>query len=104
MGLLAAEMTARTAAIGELYRDLTRELGDPVYERIDAPATPEEGRRSRLTARDHPSRSWLEIRLLRFSTTVPDDDRPIGGSIVTEHGSSPRPLGTKAVYKRYAES
>ena len=43
LGLLAAEMTAKTGRDpGELYRDLTRELGDPVYERIDAAATPEE--------------------------------------------------------------
>ena len=43
MGLLAAEMTAFTGRDpGQLYRDLTRDLGDPVYERIDAPATPEQ--------------------------------------------------------------
>lgn len=41
--LLAAEITARVGKDpGEIYRDLTRELGDPVYERIDAPATPEQ--------------------------------------------------------------
>jgi phosphoglucomutase len=40
MDLLAAEMTAKTGRDpGELYKDLTRDLGDPVYERIDAPAT-----------------------------------------------------------------
>ena len=39
MGLLAAEMTAVSGKDpGELYGDLTRELGDPVYERTDAPA------------------------------------------------------------------
>src|SRR6267143_5967550 len=43
MGLLAAEMTAVMGRDpGDLYRDLTRELGDPVYRRIDAPATAEE--------------------------------------------------------------
>ncbi len=41
--LLAAEITARVGKDpGEIYQDLTRELGDPVYERIDAPATPEQ--------------------------------------------------------------
>ncbi len=41
--LLSAEITARLGKDpGEIYRELTRELGDPVYERIDAPATPEE--------------------------------------------------------------
>ena len=54
LGLLAAEMTAKTGRDpGELYRDLTRELGDPVYERIDAAATPEEkAALARLTAKD----------------------------------------------------
>ncbi len=41
MNLLAAEMIAKTGSDpGELYRELTRELGEPVYERIDAAATP----------------------------------------------------------------
>src|ERR1700754_76025 len=40
LGLLAAEMTAVTQKDpGELYRDLTFDFGEPVYERIDAPAT-----------------------------------------------------------------
>jgi phosphoglucomutase len=39
--LLAADMTAvRGRDPGELYCDLTRDVGDPVYERIEAPATP----------------------------------------------------------------
>lgn len=43
MNLLAAEMMARTGRDpGELYRELTKELGEPVYERIDAAATPEQ--------------------------------------------------------------
>src|SRR6185437_6934845 len=43
MDLLAAEMMAKTGHDpSELYRSLTRELGAPVYERIDAPATPEQ--------------------------------------------------------------
>ena len=42
-GLLAAEMTAKTGRDpGELYAGLTRESGNPVYERIDAPATREQ--------------------------------------------------------------
>jgi phosphoglucomutase len=42
MNLLAVEMMAKTGRDpGELYRELTNELGEPRYERIDAPATPE---------------------------------------------------------------
>jgi hypothetical protein len=41
--LLAAEITARMGRDpGELYSDLTREFGEPVYERVEAPATPEQ--------------------------------------------------------------
>jgi phosphoglucomutase len=43
MDLLAAEINARTGKDpGEHYRDLTAEFGAPFYERIDAPATPEQ--------------------------------------------------------------
>ena len=41
--LLAAEITARMGRDpGEIYRDLTREFGEPVYDRVEAPATPEQ--------------------------------------------------------------
>ncbi len=41
MGLLAAEMLSRTGKDpGQLYSELTAQFGDPVYERIDAPADP----------------------------------------------------------------
>src|SRR5512140_3505466 len=44
--LLSAEMTTRMGCDpGEIYRDLTRQLGEPAYERIDAPATPEQKER-----------------------------------------------------------
>src|SRR5439155_25349053 len=43
LALLAAEITARMDHDpGELYRELTREFGDPVDDRIEAPATPEQ--------------------------------------------------------------
>ncbi len=53
MGLLAAEMTARTGRDpGEHYREITAEVGEPAYERIDAEATPEEkAALARLTRR-----------------------------------------------------
>ena len=39
--LLSAEITARTGRDpGEAYRELTREFGEPLFERIDAAATP----------------------------------------------------------------
>ena len=42
-GPLAAEITARTGQDpAEIYAGLTREFGEPVYDRIEAPATPEQ--------------------------------------------------------------
>ena len=41
--LLAAEITARmNRDPGEIYRDLTKEFGEPLYDRIEAPATSEQ--------------------------------------------------------------
>ncbi|MBP1611148.1 MAG: alpha-D-glucose phosphate-specific phosphoglucomutase, partial [Acidobacteria bacterium] len=41
--LLAAEITARMERDpGEIYRELTREFGEPLYDRVEAPATPEQ--------------------------------------------------------------
>ena len=108
MGLLAAEMTARTGHDpGEIYRDLTAELGDPVYERIDAAATREEkAALARLTADDLTLRELAGDPVTAILTTAPGDGKPIGGiKVITEHGwFAARPSGTEEVYKLYAES
>jgi phosphoglucomutase len=108
MGLLAAEMTARTGRDpGELYRDLTRDLGDPVYERIDAAATREEkATLARLTADDLALRELGGDPVTAILTAAPGDGKPIGGiKVVTEHGwFAARPSGTEEVYKLYTES
>ncbi len=108
MGLLAAEMTARTGRDpGELYRDLTRDLGDPVYERIDAAATRDEkATLARLTADDLALRELGGDPVTAILTAAPGDGKPIGGiKVVTEHGwFAARPSGTEEVYKLYTES
>src|SRR5450759_2193541 len=41
--LLAAEITARMGRDpGEIYAELTREFGEPAYDRLEAPATPDQ--------------------------------------------------------------
>jgi phosphoglucomutase len=108
MGLLAAEIGARTGRDpAEHYRDVTRELGEPVYERIDAEATPEEKAvLQRLSAETLGLTELAGEPVDTVLTTAPGDGHPIGGvKVITEHGwCAARPSGTEAVYKLYAES
>ncbi len=108
MGLLAAEMTAVTGRDpGELYAELTRDLGAPVYERIDAPATPEQkDKLARLSPRDVSASELAGERIVNLATSAPGNGAPIGGlKVVTDSGwFAARPSGTENVYKLYAES
>ena len=108
MGLLAAEMMASTGKDpGELYRELTRELGEPVYERMDAPATPEQkDMLQKLSPEQIPAKELAGDRITAVLTNAPGNDKPIGGlKVLTEQGwFATRPSGTENVYKLYAES
>jgi phosphoglucomutase len=108
MNLLAAEMMAKTGRDpGELYRDLTKELGEPVYERIDAPATPEQKAILSKLSPDQVSATELAgDTIVAKLTTAPGNGASIGGlKVVTEQGwFAARPSGTEDVYKLYAES
>jgi phosphoglucomutase len=108
LGLLAAEMTAVMGRDpGELYRELTRELGDPIYQRIDAPATPEQ---KAILAQLSPERvrasELAGEKITNRLTTTPGNGAPIGGlKVITQSGwFAARPSGTEDVYKLYAES
>ena len=108
MGLLAAEMTAVTERDpGELYQDLTREFGDPAYERIDAPATPEQKKvLAKLSADDVKESELAGERIVSMMTTAPGTNDSIGGlKVLAESGwFAARPSGTENIYKLYAES
>ncbi len=108
MGLLAAEILARTGRDpGELYAGLTREFGEPAYERIDAPATPHE---KEVLARLSPAQvKETEVageKIRQILTDAPGNGAPIGGvKVITANGwFAARPSGTEDVYKIYAES
>ena len=107
-GLLAAEMTAVTGRDpGEHYAALTQELGAPVYQRIDAPATREQKAiLAGLSASDVTDTELAGEPILRTLTTAPGDGAPIGGlKVETKNGwFAARPSGTEDVYKLYAES
>ena len=106
--LLSAEITARVGKDpGEIYRELTRDLGDPVYERIDAPATPEQKTAlEKLSPSDIHASEVAGEPIQQILTTASGDGNPIGGiKVVAEDGwFAARPSGTEEIYQIYAES
>jgi phosphoglucomutase len=92
---------------GELYRALTEEFGASAYERVDAPATPEQKARLAKLSPDEITASELAgERITALLTAAPGNRAPIGGlKVVTPSGwFAARPSGTEDVYKLYAES
>jgi phosphoglucomutase len=106
--LLSAEITARLGKDpGELYGELTRDLGDPVYERIDAPATPEQKAvLAKLSPADVHAAEIGREKIEQVLTAAPGDGKPIGGiKVIAKNGwFAARPSGTEEIYKIYAES
>jgi phosphoglucomutase len=106
--LLAAEITARMGRDpGAIYRDLTLELGEPVYDLIEAPATPEQ---KEMLERLSPQQVRLTDlggeKIQTILTEAPGNGAPIGGlKVVAPSGwFAARPSGTENIYKIYAES
>ena len=108
MGLLAAEMLSRTGKDpGQLYAELTAQFGDPVYERIDAPANPaQKAVLAKLSPSDVNETELAGDKIEAMLTKAPGNGAPIGGlKVVTARGwFAARPSGTEDVYKIYAES
>jgi phosphoglucomutase len=92
---------------GELYRDLTREFGEPVYARLDAPATPEQKDvLQQLSPQQIDASELAGEPILAMLTEAPGNGSAIGGiKVITANGwFAARPSGTEDVYKIYAES
>ncbi len=108
MALLAAEILARTGKDpGELYGSLTDRYGAPVYERVDAPASPEQKAVLLRLSPDMVTASELAGDPIdAMLTTASGNGAAIGGlKVVTRRGwFAARPSGTENVYKIYAES
>ncbi len=106
--LLAAEMTAREKrAPDELYAELTKKFGAPVYERIDSPANARTRNRVKaLTAGDVAITDLGGSPVTAVLTEAPGNGAPIGGvKVVSEAGwFAVRPSGTEDICKLYAES
>ena len=106
--LLAGEITARTGKDpGEIYQSFTKEFGEPIYDRIDAPATPEQKDKLKKLSPDQIHSSELAGEKIEAKLTrAPGNDAAIGGlKVVTANGwFAARPSGTENIYKIYAES
>jgi phosphoglucomutase len=108
LGLLAAEMTARTKSDpSQLFDRLTGELGVPFYERIDAPATPAQKNILKALSPEKLAMTELAGEPVRAAlTAAPGNGQSFGGiKVIADSGwFAARPSGTEDVYKIYAES
>jgi phosphoglucomutase len=108
LDLLAAEITARVGKDpGAIYRELEAVHGSPVYERMDAPASPVQKAALKKLSPEHVrAESLAGEPILAKLTRAPGNDAPIGGlKVVTRNGwFAARPSGTEDIYKIYAES
>ena len=106
--LLAAEMTARSGRDpAALYRDLTRGLGAPVADRVEAPATAEQRQKlSQLSPQQVHITELAGEPIDKVLDRAPGNDAPLGGiKVIAASGwFAARPSGTEDIYKIYAES
>ena len=108
LALLASEILAATGRTPSAhYLELTQEFGDPVYARVDAPATREEkAKLAALSPSDVVAETLAGDPITGRLTEAPGNGAAIGGlKVTTEHAwFAARPSGTEDVYKIYAES
>jgi phosphoglucomutase len=106
--LLAAEVTARMGHDpGEIYRKLAGEFGEPVCDRVEAPATPGQKQMlAQLSPQQILSAELAGEKIQSILTRAPGNGAPIGGlKVIAESGwFAARPSGTEDIYKIYAES
>lgn len=106
--LLAAEMTAKIGRDpGEIYQGLTRELGAPLFNRIEAAASPEQKERlKKLSPQQVHSKELAGEKIESILTKAPGNGAAIGGlKVITKNGwFAARPSGTENIYKIYVES
>lgn len=106
--LLAAEITATMKKDpGEIYQELTEELGNPLYDRTDAAADGQQkAMLERITKESIQVSNLAGEKILAILTDAPGDGNPIGGvKVIAKNGwFAARPSGTEEIYKIYAES
>lgn len=106
--LLSAEITTRVGRDpAEIYRDLTRRLGEPAERRVQAAATAQQrARLARLSRAQFPHTELAGEKIEQVLDRAPGNQAAIGGiKVITKSGwFAARPSGTEDIYKIYAES
>ncbi|MBC7536841.1 MAG: alpha-D-glucose phosphate-specific phosphoglucomutase, partial [Ferruginibacter sp.] len=106
--LLSAEITAKMGSDpGKLYNNLTKEYGEPFYDRIEAKATPEQKERLKNISDTQVKQTKLAGEKIKtICTHASANHAAIGGvKLITDNGwMAARPSGTEDIYKIYAES
>jgi phosphoglucomutase len=106
--LLSAEITAKMGRDpGEIYLGFTHEFGEPIYDRVEAPATPEQKETlEKLSPEQVQFTDLAGEKIQTLLTHAPGNGAPIGGIKVIAKGGwfAARPSGTENIYKLYAES
>lgn len=108
LNLLAAEILATTGKDPyQMYIGLTKQFGNPIYERIDAAADAEQKKiLKELNPENVKASDLAGEKILQKLTKAPYNQAPIGGlKVIAENGwFAARPSGTEDIYKIYAES
>lgn len=106
--LLSAEITAKMGKDPcKIYNELTREYGEPFYDRIEAKATPEQKEKLKsLSSAEIKHKELAGENIDSILIKAPGNNAAIGGvKVVTKNGwFAARPSGTEDIYKIYAES
>jgi len=106
--LLSAEMTAKTGRDpGRLYEALAQALGNPVTDRVEAPANAAQKKQLAALTPDKLGASELAgEKIESVLDKAPGNGAPIGGiKVIAKSGwYAARPSGTEDIYKIYAES
>lgn len=106
--LLAAEITAKTGLDpGEIYKELTHNFGEPVYDRVEAPANADQRELlAKLSPQQVKSKELAGEQIESVLTNAPGNGAPIGGlKVIAKNGwFAARPSGTEDIYKIYGES
>ncbi|MNE36099.1 Phosphoglucomutase [compost metagenome] len=105
---MAAEITARSGRDpGQRYGEIAAELGEPLADRVEAPANAEQkAQLAKLSPAQLQDSELAGEKISSVLDRAPGNGAPIGGIKVSAASGwfAARPSGTEAIYKIYAES